>query len=408
MSVGDISAGPNTLEFDTSSCSSPHMLHVSGDVFVVVYDANTPGTAKTFTVDVDGNIGAAVLDTLVFDANGSVPKIIHVSGSIYAVAYSKSDTDGFLKTFSISAVGIFSAVLDTLEFDTATASDIDFIHISGQIFAIVYSGAASDGFIVTVDIDSLGAIANSVVDSLEYDGNLGQDNSIVQVSGTVYAIAHRGGAGDRLFIHTVGITNSGTLSAVANLNVLEIQTDVFPDLTKIGGTTYAVGYRVSGTLRLATISISDDGLTIALIETKQLASAIPTNAGGDILKVGDDLYIMAYSEATTFDGFLIAFQVFISGVILTPVLDTLEFDTTQGGSASLALIPLSDSRYVIAYQGPATDGFAKTTRGTVDRSGVYWTEGTDFHYFDENSVERTMTGTAVDNPVNAEVLSWIE
>ncbi|MBU2608023.1 MAG: hypothetical protein KKF26_01755, partial [Chloroflexi bacterium] len=87
------------------------------------------GVAPTVTVtanatDSIGQIMDAVIDTLEFDTDtGATPHIVPVSGNVYAIAYQGQGNDGFLKTMEIAASGqITDAVIDTLEFDTNTGA----------------------------------------------------------------------------------------------------------------------------------------------------------------------------------------------------------------------------------------------------------------------------------------------
>ncbi len=124
-----------------------------------------------------------------------------------------------------------------------------------------------------------------------------------------------------------------------------------------------------------------------------------------IIRVAKDLYAIAFRDEAL-DGKVVTLVIRDSGS-LGVVLDTLEFDTADTAYPALVAVPNSAAIFATAYRGVDEDGFLKTWGVTTDRAGVIWIEGTDFHYFDANGVERTMRGLAVDNPDAGELLAWM-
>ena len=114
-------------------------------------------------MEINGNgmITDTVVDSLEFDTtSGKYPNLVAISGSAVAIAYSGNGDDGWLKTVEIENNGqIAAAVKDSLEFDTVKSVYGDIIHISGDIFAIPYQGDGDDGWITTIDMTTGGIIA---------------------------------------------------------------------------------------------------------------------------------------------------------------------------------------------------------------------------------------------------------
>ena len=247
------------------------------------------------------------IDTLEFDASdGYEPDIIQVSGNVYAIAYRGAGNDGFLKTVTIATDGqVADSVIDTLEFDTANGYEPDIIPISGNVYAIAYRGSSSDGFLITVSIATDGQIADTVIDTLEFDTSTGYEPDIIQVSGNVYAIAYRGTGSDG-FLITVNIATDGQI------------TDTITD-----------------TLEFDT----SDCYT------------------PDIIHIVDNVYAITY-RGTDSDGFLETVNIATDGQITDTIIDTLEFDTTN--SLTPNIIPVSGNVYAVAYQGESSDGYLKT------------------------------------------------
>ena len=167
-------------------------------------------------------------------------------------------------------------MIDTLEFDSGTGKNPNIIAISGNVFAIAYTSDGDDGFLKTVEIASNGQIT-SIIDTLEFDNAKGKTANIISISGTVYAIAYAGDSDDG-FLKTVEINTSGQITNSV-IDTLEFDTlkGKEPSIVPVAGNIYAIAY-----------------------------------AG-----FGDD-------------GFLKTVEITTSGQITNTVIDTLEFDTSNG------------------------------------------------------------------------------
>lgn len=234
--------------FEAGNIMRCNILHVSGYVYAIAYEGPaTDGWVCTVTISNAGDIGAAVVDTLEFDSgSGFEPKIIHVYGDVYAIAYKGTDNDGFVATVDINSAGeIGAAVIDTFEFDTADCSEPVIINVSDDIYAIAYRGVDGDGFVITVSISDAGSIGAAVIDSFEFEGSYCAHTSILHVSGDVYAIIYVGVSGDG-FAVTVDIDSSGNIGA-AVIDTLEFDTADCsePIAIHITGNVYACIYSIA-------------------------------------------------------------------------------------------------------------------------------------------------------------------
>ncbi|MBA7678503.1 hypothetical protein ES703_86779 [subsurface metagenome] len=140
-----------------------------------------------------------------FETNkGKTPNIIHVSGDVYAIAYSGDKDDGYLKTVEITTTGdITEPVIDTFEFETVKGKTPDIIHVSGNVYTIAYEGES--GQVTTVEITTTGDITEPVIDTFEFDTVMGKTPDIIHISGNVYTIAYSGESGH---VTTVEITTT--------------------------------------------------------------------------------------------------------------------------------------------------------------------------------------------------------
>ena len=212
-SDGGIAGILDTLEFDPQFCNNPNLIHVSGSIYAICYRGQgSDGTIKTVEIATDGSINDTIQDNLVFDSDDcKEPDIIHISGNVYAISYTGDDEDGFLKTVEILPDGDVTAVIDTLEFDEFEGKLSNICHITGDIYSILYEGEDSDGFLKTVEIAANGDITDPVIDTLEFDSNVGKDPDMVHVSGDFYAIAYEGQGQDG-YLKTVEIDVTGDIN----------------------------------------------------------------------------------------------------------------------------------------------------------------------------------------------------
>ncbi|HEY82272.1 MAG TPA: DNRLRE domain-containing protein [Dehalococcoidia bacterium] len=209
----------DTLEFDTLRGKTPAIIPISGDIYAIAYGGDgDDGFLKTVQIASNGQITDTVIDSLEFDPlKGLEPDIINVSGDIYAIAYRGDGDDGFLATVEIASNGqITDAVIDTLEFDTLQGKTPAIVPLSSGTFVIAYWGDGDDGFLETVAITPSGRICQTLLESPEFDTVRGKSPDIINISGDVYAIAYTGGPtnSDHGYLKTVDIVLSNYVNHI--------------------------------------------------------------------------------------------------------------------------------------------------------------------------------------------------
>lgn len=186
------------LEYETVYGLYPSPIHIAGDVWAVAYtgDAiNGPGRIRTFTITGAGAISA--IDFYDYDANQTdPPDIFHISGNVYGIAYGGPGLDGWLKTTVINNDGTLGkTILSFLEFDPASCYNPWVIPIGSNVWCIAYTGPDSDGWLRTIKIENDGTITGEE-DNHEYDDADGRYQSMVHIAGSVYTIAYFGPGSD--------------------------------------------------------------------------------------------------------------------------------------------------------------------------------------------------------------------
>ncbi|MBN1191521.1 MAG: hypothetical protein JXA46_17325 [Dehalococcoidales bacterium] len=230
----------------SQTCHEPDSLWISDDYFAVVYRGMSgEGNLITLTVDSKGQISHGIISSLVFDNTACyTPRISKTSGSIFGIVYRGSGNDGYITTLDISTGGIISRhVVDTFEFDNSAGYEPYIIAVSDNVYAVVYRGKSSDGFLKTILIDSNGTINQTAIDTFEFDTSSGYEPCIIRISDTVFAIAYRGGAGEAGYIKTVEIATGDSADAYRILSMAG-NTSITADITIKNGIPALVSWNV--------------------------------------------------------------------------------------------------------------------------------------------------------------------
>ena len=386
----------DTLTFALGVGTNEHfnVIHVSGDIFAVVYqDTGNLGILKTFSIDKAGAIGAATIASFTFEATACYfPSIIQIYGTTYAVAY--SDDGGAVglqvKTITINPNGTLgAAAIDSLVLDSGLCYESHMILASDGIVAVCYRGPDWDGWLKTVSVDSAGSIGAAAIDSLEFapTGNIAGP-TMVHVSGNIFAIFYRNQT-NGMTTDTVDIDSAGNIGAavvdteIINAGAVALVMRFW--ILKISGTTYAVAY--SDNLSdgwIKTFSITSAGTIGAVIGSLEF----DTDFGVDIgfTGIAKSIYAVAY-RGTDNDGFLKTMKISEDGTIGS-VLSTLEFDTTSADSCDVVRVPDSEDIVVIVYGDNNGYGVALTVAAPVSAAGYTWIEGKGLNYFDVDGNEQ--------------------
>ncbi len=348
---------------------TPTLLSADGDIYTVTHQtAYDNGYLRTTQISTDGTISTSEVDGTFFNyANGSPsthpslqvhdPDAIQVSSTISAAAFSSSASgQGYLHTLSVSASGqVGSGYTQSLVFETGQAVQPDIVHVTGDIYAIVYTGPDNDGWIKTVTIDgSTGAMALTG-NSLEFDASNAYEANIVQVSGDLFAVAYSsndstgGGTG---LIKSLSIDDTG---AITELGSLSGGFDTICDdlaLVPVDTDTLAVIYSgADDDGFIKTISIDAAGslsLTGSLLEFDASNSYEP-----DMVHMGADIYAIAYADPRGNGrrfGQLLTVSIDTDGAIGSSVIDSLRFEGTDCHEPSI--VQVDGDTAAIFYRGP--------------------------------------------------------
>jgi len=408
---GEIGSVIATTQVLTDIVSYVDILHVSGTTYLLAYvdSSSRDGWVASVTIS-DAGAVSAVVDTLEFANATSVsqPKLIHIADDVYAVAYHDTgNTNGTIATFACDSAGTIGSVIDTGNFETVrTENPLDIIHISGNIYAVVYGLYVGidqdDGYVKTIPIDDDGTVG-AVVDTLKFEDTYCGAPSIVRVgTSDYYAIAYEA-TGDDGWVVTVDITSAGAIGA-AITDSLEFDTDSisFPVIFHIDGNYYGVCYGSNGQFgAIATMTISTAGAIGAAVKSIGYYDFSDALTSG-IVRVSTDYFAIAYSGPAD-DGYLATIPITNLGIV-GKLRDTYEFhDATTLNM--VRIVHITGTIFAICYRHGTNASIKTINIGTTKPSGYIWIEDENQHLTDETGIERTqLNSTDVDNvPVSGAI-----
>ncbi len=138
-----------------------------------------------------------------------------------------------------------------------------------------------------------------------------------------------------------------------------------PRIYHIAGDVYAVvNYQVPLQLWIRTLTISDDGLTLAL--TGSSLQIDDTRGSKEVLlHVAGDVYAIFY-QGIDDDGWIKTFTIADDGTLGAGIIASREFDTVLGAHPDA--IHIAGNVFAVAYQGALEDGWLKTV--TISDDGA--------------------------------------
>lgn len=349
----------SSLQFDTSNGWEPAIIQISSTVYAIAYrGVSNDGFLKTVSIAADGTISPSVISTLEFDTSDCyIPDIIHISGNVYAIAYRGTSNHGTLKTVTIATNGTISpTVISSLTFDTNTGYEPNIIAISGDVYAIAYRGQTNHGTLKTVSIATNGTISGTIISTLVFDTNTGYEPNIIHISGNVYAIAYRG-ASTRGTLKTVTIATNGTISAtIISTLVFDTTASATPAIFPISGNIYAIVYTGSSNNGvLKTVTIATNGtISATIIATLAFGSVF---YAPDIITVSGNVCAVVGRNNSNY-GVLRTIGIAADGSISNGNISSFTFDGSAGYES--AIIHVTGDIFAIAYRGVSNHGFVIT------------------------------------------------
>lgn len=357
MAVGDFGDVKGTLEFESDTALEPSIIRISANICAIAYiGPDTTGWIKTVQINANGSIDADVKGSLKFEGvNCASPRIIHVATSIYAIVYTGPDSHGWIKTAQINANGSIEADVKGLkEFDGVACAYPDITHVAGGIFAITYRGTSNYCYVTTVGISPAGVISFDEENVLQVTDVVASASKIRKIGATnKYLITQNRGLDG--WAVTVTISDAGE---VGEEIVRELEFESTYALTchpvRVTDNLFAVAYVGAGSDGwIKTVAVTDAG--IISIEGMDLEEYDETNSAEMVMiEVGENVFMVAYAQ-TLVKGIVSSLTINDDGSIDDTLVSTKDFDTTS--CYSPVVCHVAGDMFAVAFRNLDTDGF---------------------------------------------------
>lgn len=237
---------------ETTSCQSPRIAHIEGDVWALVYRKSGAGNIRTFTVDSSGLIGSSYISEYQFAVSTFEPNIVNITedttdiaDNVVMIAYNNGN--GSLITLSIDSSGIINPTpLSSIIFYSGGETDTDFTRLNQGVYMLDFRHIGHR--VVTVQFDSWGVISTTILDSLQFEGTTTLSNSlnsVIDVGPDTYAIFYTDNTG-------IGHVATFTADSLGNIGDSTINEEIYssygtyPTLSKLPDNYYVVTHQGPG------------------------------------------------------------------------------------------------------------------------------------------------------------------
>jgi hypothetical protein len=348
----------NNFNYGPAFGYEPDVIHVSGNVFAVVYrDQGEIGVLKTVNIASDGTITEDIHNNSLSVSDKCYwPKIVKVTDDIYMIAFIQSSINpkfANLRTVRMLDNGTTGPVLGSHTFGAKEVYDHCLIGISDNVTALIYRDKEDAGVIKTMTVTENGTSINldNANSSFVFESSNCYEPNIKRLSGNIYAIAYRGI--DNLgYLKTVEIADNGVISdnVIDTLVFDSINRSYNPQITHISGNIYGVVYRAETKNGiLTTVEISNEGnITDQIIDS--LLYETDYSELPKITHMHNDIYIIAYQSDQT-DGYIAEIGINSDGYISNNVLSKYKFNTGKNyHGLEPDIIRVTDNIFGVAFR----------------------------------------------------------
>jgi len=300
----------NQLEFSTVDTIHCSLALIDSTHFFLSYSDTASGDGFIKTFSIDGSFVISLVDTFEFEtADGAWTSSIVLSATTAAVAYAGTTDDGFIKTFSFdSGTADNITLVDTLEHETTGPVSYNSLALikDDTLFALAFTGVDGDGFLKTFTVDTGTADTIAEVDSLEHDTVGALWNSLVKIDETHVALAYTSPTNEG-FMKTFSFTTAGaTITLVDSLNY-ETDNANHNSLVLIDSTHLIVAHSKGLKGHVQTLSMDSNFDNIANIDDWEHDASLGNH--NSMVKISDVLYMLAYTDTSNV-GTLISIPLF--------------------------------------------------------------------------------------------------
>lgn len=286
-------------------------------------------------------------------------KVVKINDTKVTVFWTGTDNDGFCQNFEVDpASGVMTPLGTPLEFDTASASGIQAVNLSGIHVLAAWSGTGNDGFVQAFDVSGDTIIAEST--AFEFNATRGTNITLSKITSSK-VICFYSGPGDNGIAHVFSFSG-GAVSIVGTPFTFDASGFNYENsCASLGdGQRFLNSYNGSnGSVRMFEVNLTTWNVTA-------LGTAITFDVFGAFatwMPIGDGQHFVAvYQGGTpTFGNWAKTYSVNLSTYNITQVGTGVRF--RAGGGNDLAATAMGDGEHFVAfYSVNIGDGYVQMLR----------------------------------------------
>lgn len=305
-----------------------------------------------------GDIGA-IIDSLEFEETQcDDADIIRVYGNVFAAVYTGPDSDGWIKTVTIANNGIITEpFIDICEFDAGLGKKPHIIHIKGTVYGIVYGDIWNDGTIKTYSILANGSIEEPALGTYEFATGDGEWCKIIRVTDLMVAVIFIAG-NTNLYLRTIEITVGGGINTPYKDSLTIAEGGVTQGfIVNVSGNVFAIAYKdTENDCWIKTVTINDNGqIDDTVIDSYEFETSICMYP--HIESIGSNIFAVFFTGGG-YGAVVKTIEIAANGQITEPFLDSGIIDDTTGDTPGVTHV--SGNVYAVVIKGVDADGWLKT------------------------------------------------
>ena len=180
-----------SYEYDTNESEYNKLVRVDNNTVAILfrgYQGSWGGHVMTLDIAPDGSSITKVATKKVHN-NIYYAEFVHLRDDLYVAAYQGDSGDGYIATLTISKDGKTIEIKKELEHETVQNSYNSLIKTGPNNVALAYAGVGSDGFFKTFTISADGATITEDI-KVEHEKNYAVYNEMIQIEHNKFALAY--------------------------------------------------------------------------------------------------------------------------------------------------------------------------------------------------------------------------
>ncbi len=341
------------FEYDLLKAETPALLQINSSHYLCAYMGELlTGRAVVLTVNPTTLDISSETPFEYDEKQGKTPALSQIDLTHYLCAYEGEDEDGWVRILKVNTGDWTISEEDHFEFEQDLGQTPSLVQIDQTHYLCAYTGKNGDGFAVVLSIAAPFFDAISMETPFEFDTDNGETPALYRIDDTHYLCAYNGKNGDGWA--TVLIVNAGTWE-ITKETPFEFEADecLTPDLAKIDDTHYLCAYSGKQSVGLAVVLTVNTGDWSISKETAFEYEGT-TGITPDLAQMDQYNYLCAYTGQASV-GYAVVLTV-DSGDWTILKGTAFEYESTVATNPDLAKI--GPDGYLCAFAGLDDDGWS--------------------------------------------------